>query len=36
MLGYVFSFVFGVYVAQEFNVPNVKTTTQDIIRRFKK
>ncbi len=36
MLGYIVSFVFGVFVAQEFNVPNVKTTTEDIIRRFKK
>lgn len=36
MLAYLVSFVFGIYVAQEFEVPNVKTTAEDIIRRFKK
>lgn len=36
MFGYIVSFVFGVYIAQEFNVPNVKKTTNEIITKFKK
>lgn len=36
MMGYMASFVLGVFVAQEYKIPNVKITAQDIIKRFKK
>ena len=36
MFSYMVSFIFGVFVAQEYNIPNVKRTTEDILRRFKK
>ena len=36
MIGYILSFIFGIFLAQEYNIPNVKNVTREILNQIKK